>query len=263
MTTQRVDWVTIVGLGMLMMPLMTMWHELGGHAAACGLLGGHAGALGAFYVECTGLSRVPDLLVACAGVTVNALLCLVAYALWRRARSDLPRLVLWLLWVSQGFVAAGYFCFSGVTGIGDLGTSPDGALHGVPIPLLWRAAEFAFGIAAYVGLVLLGNRTLTAMIGTGPSTAATRKRIAHGFYATAGICAVIVGLLNPVGIVITITSAAASSFGGLAGFISIGYSINRGEAPRGFVVARSWMLAGLGLVVLLGFALVLGPTIHR
>lgn len=263
MADQRVDRATILGLGMLLMPLMTMWHELGGHAAACTLLGGHASALGAFYVECNGLRGTPDILVACAGVTVNALACALLYLLWRRASGDLLRLILWLLWVSQGFVAAGYFCFSGVSGIGDLGTSPDGALHGVAMPMLWRIAELAFGIAAYVALILVGNRTLSAMIGTGRSTAPARKRIAHGFYITAGACAVVVGLLNPIGLAITIASATASSFGGLAGFLSIGFSIRLEEAPRDFRIARNWPLVALGLVVLIGFALILGPTIRR
>lgn len=263
MATQRVDWVTILGLGMLLMPVMTMWHELGGHAAACGLLSGHASALGAFYVDCTGLDRVPDILVACAGVSVNALACALFYRLWRRATGDLIRLALWLIWVSQGFVAAGYFCFSGVTGIGDLGTTPDGALHGVPLPLAWRLGEIALGIAAYVALIIAGNRALNGMIGSGPSTAGSRRRIAHGFYATAGACAVLVGLLNPLGLVITLTSAMASSLGGLAGFISIGYSVGRADAPRPFVLARNWPLAALGMIVLLGFALILGPTIRR
>lgn len=32
---QRVDLATVIGWGMLLMPLLTMWHEIGGHAAAC------------------------------------------------------------------------------------------------------------------------------------------------------------------------------------------------------------------------------------
>jgi len=71
---------------------------------------------------------------------------------------------------------------------------------------------------------------------------------------------VLVGLLNPVGIFITIMSAAASSFGGLAGFISIGYAAPGADAPRAFRIARNWPVIVLGALVLLGFALVLGPS---
>ena len=41
---------------MLLMPLLTMWHEIGGHAAACAVQGGHGATIGAFYVDCTGLA---------------------------------------------------------------------------------------------------------------------------------------------------------------------------------------------------------------
>lgn len=135
------------------MPLLTMWHEVGGHAAACTALGGHVSTIGAFYVDCAGLSLWPNAVVACAGVMMNVALSLVAYAGWRRARSDRARLVLWLIWVSEAFVAAGYFCFSGVTGAGDLGTGGLGALAWLPAPFAWRLGEVAIGVLNY-GLIM-------------------------------------------------------------------------------------------------------------
>src|SRR3569623_1239246 len=47
--TQRIDLATIIGLGMQLKPVLTMWHEIGGHAAACAVLGGHVATIGAFY----------------------------------------------------------------------------------------------------------------------------------------------------------------------------------------------------------------------
>lgn len=105
-TKQQVDWLTMAGWGMLLMPLLTMWHEIGGHAAACVLQGGKTAAVGAFYVQCEGLDRWPDALVAVAGVLVNVALSLGALLLWRRARDDHARLVLWLIWLGEAFVAA-------------------------------------------------------------------------------------------------------------------------------------------------------------
>ena len=125
---QRVDLATIIGLGTMLMPVLTMWHEIGGHAAACAVQGGHVATIGAFYVDCDGLTGAARLLVSCAGVMVDSVLALFAFALWRRARGDLMRLTLWLVWVTKAFVAAGYFCFSGVTGVGDLGTGAQGGL---------------------------------------------------------------------------------------------------------------------------------------
>ncbi len=49
---RHIDKLTMVGWGMLLMPLLTMWHEIGGHAAFCAAQGGHVTTIGAFYVEC-------------------------------------------------------------------------------------------------------------------------------------------------------------------------------------------------------------------
>jgi len=176
---QRVDRLTMMGWGALLMPLLTMWHEIGGHAAACALQGGNIAAIGAFYVECTGLTVIPETIVACAGVAMNTLLALVVHALWRRSTGDTARLVLWLIWVSEAFVAAGYLCFSGVTGFGDLGTGAGGALTWLPMPLAWRIGETLFGVAAYALIVGAAIRGLSSMLGTGPGTASARRRIAH------------------------------------------------------------------------------------
>jgi hypothetical protein len=73
---------------------------------------------------------------------------------------------------------------------------------------------------------------------------------------------VLVGLLNPVGLFVTIMSAAASSFGGLAGFISIGFAAPGADAPRPFEVARNWAVIAGGGLVLTTFAVVLGPSLR-
>ncbi|MDH7970617.1 hypothetical protein QH494_00320 [Sphingomonas sp. AR_OL41] len=260
--TQRIDIATVVGLGMLLMPLLTMWHEIGGHAAACAVQGGKVATIGAFYVDCDGLEGLPRVVVAIAGVAVDCVLALLAFALWRGARSDLARLVLWLTWVTKAFVAAGYFCFSGATGVGDLGPGDGGGIGPLPLPFLWRAGELVIGIAAYVLLVRAAIRTLTAMLGDSPATVPARRTIAHGYYATIGCAAVLVGLLNPLGIFITIMSAAASSFGGNAGMISVGFTVPSGATTKPFVIARNWPIIVAGAVVLAGFGLVLGPSEH-
>ena len=259
---QQIDWPTMAGWGALLMPLLTMWHEIGGHAAACAVQGGRVATIGAFYVDCTGLSLWPDAVVACAGVIVNMALSLIAYAAWRRSESHGTRLLWWLIWVSEAFVAAGYFCFSGVTGAGDLGTGAHGALPWLPMPIAWRGGELALGIVAYILLVRAAIRGLTAMLGSGRATEPARKRIAHTYYIACGAGAFLVGLLNPVGLFITIMSAAASSFGGLAGFISIGFAAGGPDAPRPFVVARNPLVIVGGLLVLATFAIVLGPSVH-
>lgn len=258
----RVDALTVIGLACLFMPALTMWHELGGHAGACLATGGQIRGIGAFYVDCAAPERWRGMLVAGAGVTVDAALALIAYQLWRRARAPFWRLALWYIWLGKAFVAAGYFLFSGVSGIGDLGTGADGGLHGVPFPVAIRMGEIVIGALAYWRLVIVGITTLGSMIGGGRASMSTRRRVAHLYYATVGAASVVVGLLNPLGLFITIASAAASSLGGYAGMISIGFAPGRDATVPGFVVGRSWLALALGLIMLTLFASILGPSIR-
>ncbi len=257
----RVAWPTVIGFGLLLMPLTTMWHEIGGHALACTVQGGRVEAIGAFYVDCEGLSGWPAIVVALAGASVDALLATVAFQLWRRATSDLARLACWYVWVDKAFVAAGYLAFSGVSGFGDLAPGHDGGLGIVAHPVLVRVVETALGVALYVWLIGVAIRTLGAMLGGGEQARSARRRIAHGYYLVAGAAAVLVGLANPLGIVIVLMSAAASSFGGLAGFISVGFADRPGKA-RPFTVDARWPILAAGVAVLAAFALILGPTFH-
>ncbi len=254
-----IDRFTIVGWAMFLMPVLTMWHEIGGHAAACAIQGGHVREIGAFYVQCTGLTGVADVLVACAGAGVNVLLSLVAFALWRRATGDATRLVLWLVWLTQAFVAAGYPAFSGITGAGDFGIGRGGGLANHGLPVYFAYAEAAAGIAAYAFLIRMGARTLSSMLGDGPATLPARREVTLGYYLTAGVGAWIVGLLNPIGLFVTIMSAAASTFGGLAGLLRVGAKIDPSGTPKPFALPPNRSMLLVGAVTLAGFALVFGP----
>lgn len=260
----RADLATVAGLALLLMPLTTMWHEIGGHALACAVQGGRLDAIGAFYVDCQGLAGWPKRIVALGGASMDAIAAGAAYLLWRRARGDLARLVLWYIWVTKAFVAAGYIGFSGVSGFGDLapGRGAGGGLGAVPYPGLFRAAEVVVGIALYAVLVRAAIASLAAMIGRGPATRQARRRIAHGYYLVGGSVAVLIGLVNPLGLVITLMSAAAATFGGLAGFISIGFAEGRGDEPLAFAVHRRPGLIAAGVAAAVAFAAILGPTLH-
>ncbi len=259
---RRVDWLTIVGLGLLLMPLLTMWHEIGGHAAACVVTGGQVHTIAAFYVDCDAPSRAATVLVACAGVFADAVLALIGWAVWRRVRGDLARLVWWLVATTKGFVAAGYFLFSGVSGLGDLGPGEDGGIGPLAAPLVWRIVLTLVGAVAYWRLAVFASRRLNDMLGTSPETRTDRRTIAHVYYLAMGIAAVIVGLFNPVGLFVLLASAAASTFGGNAGLISIGFAVPKCGERSGFAVGRHWSIVIAGLVATIAFAAVLGSSIH-
>lgn len=258
----RIDAVTVIGLALLLMPLMTMWHELGGHAAACVALGGRVTAAGAFYVDCAVEERWRAIGVAVAGVKVDTLLAVIAWLLWRGARGGVVKLALWYLWIGKAFVASGYLLFSGVTGVGDLGVDAGGGFEGVPYATAIRIAEVVLGAILYWKIVMAGMRSLSAMIGTGPQTVRARRTIAHLYYAMVGLSALAVGVLNPVGLFVTVASAAASSFGGQAGMISIGFAPGREDEPHAYSVGRRWAVLAAGIIMVIAFALTLGPTLR-
>ncbi|TPG09616.1 hypothetical protein [Sphingomonas oligophenolica] len=138
-TRLRIDLATVIGFGLLLMPLSTMWHEIGGHAATCVALGGRVTELGAFYVECMTLGRGGNIAVALAGATMDAIGAAVAFQLWRRMRGDLARLAWWYVWLSHAMTAAGYLCFRGRSGLatwGRAGTAGSGRCR-----CRWRGAQ--------------------------------------------------------------------------------------------------------------------------
>lgn len=118
-----------------------------------------------------------------------------------------------------------------------------------------RIFEVVLGGLLYWRLVLSGMRSLSSMIGTGQQTVRARRTIAHVYYLVLGLAALAVGILNPVGLFVTLASAAASSFGGQAGMISIGFVPGREDAPHSYEVGRNWLLLALGVATTAAFAL--------
>ncbi|MBA2077579.1 hypothetical protein [Rhodanobacter sp. PCA2] len=257
-----IDRWTLVGLSLLLLPLLTMAHELGGHALSCVALGQRPSELGAYYIECPGAVGWPGRLVAMAGTGMDVLLAVLAFLAWRRSTRPLPRLALWIVFVVKGMVAAGYWLFSGVSGFGDWGPGEGGGIGPLPAPWLWRIVLTAVGLVAYIGVVKLAIRSLGAMLGGGEQAARTRRQVALTVYIVGGVSALLVGLLNPHGIVITLLSAVAASFGGTAGLFNVAYGPVRPEAPAAFRIARHPALLVAGLATTLAFALVLGPTLY-
>lgn len=265
MTTRpSIDRVTIIGLALLLMPILTMLHEIGGHAVACVATGYRVTGLGAFYVDCSAeaTASAARRIVALAGPGIDVVLALILYPAWRRARGDLSRLVLWYLWIGCAFAAAGYAAFSGVTGIGDLSPEPDAGIGPLPYAPVWRAVLALGGAYAYCRIIKLGMAGLTEMIGQGMETRPARRTVAHLYYITLSVSAVLASLPNPVGLFITLASATAASFGGNAGLISIGYATRPEGEPRQFVIARNWAILVCGIAMTAAFTLILGPTIR-
>ncbi len=73
-----------------------------------------------------------------------------------------------------------------------------------------------------------------------------------------------IGLLNPLGIVLLLTSAVAASLGGTSGLLWMMQLLNRKKESTTppFQFARSWPWIITGLLALAIYAGVFGPTLH-
>jgi hypothetical protein len=260
-TASRVDAWTVAGLALLLLPLLTMSHELLGHALTCVATGHQPSELGAYYVQCNADAGWSRRLVAMAGTLVDVLLAGVGFVLWRRARQPLPRLVWWIVFTVKGMVAAGYWMFSGLTNLGDWGPAAGGGLGPLPWPWAWRVLLFLLGLAAYIGVTRKAITMMATMLGGGDAARGAQRTIALTLYIVGGVAAVLVSLFNPVGIAITLMSAVASSFGGTAGLFNVAYAKPRAVPPTGFMIDQRPAIVAAGVAMTIAFAAVLGPTI--
>jgi hypothetical protein len=96
-TRPDVDWLTLIGVTLLIGPATVIAHELGGHAASCLAIGARLTDIGAFYVDCTYADGTTPKIVAMAGTLVDWFLFATFYALWQMAKLDLSRLICWLV----------------------------------------------------------------------------------------------------------------------------------------------------------------------
>lgn len=172
----------------------------------------------------------------------------------------------WWLLAAVGFMTGfGYLVFSAVTGLGDFGTGSDGALPGVPMPWLWRLAMGVVGYWLYDRSVLWIVGQLGEQVGGGPDRVWRIRSIALLCYIAGGITCVLIGLINPEGLVIVLTSAAAASLGGTSGFAWGPYRAhpsNDDPRPR-HVLPRSWAWILVSLASVLAYAVVFGPTLFN
>ncbi len=265
----RLHTPTLIAIAAIAYVLAVGLHEHLGHATACALLGSHPLELGAFYVNCddSRLSSAAIRVVALAGPCVSLLTGIVSLLLLPHLPREASRgfYFLWLLGTIALMGAAGYPLFSGIAGIGDLGTGADGALRGVHPEWLWRIALTALGVLSYLGVVALSVRLIAPRL-DGDAEARVRlgSRVNLIAYFSGATVYLLIGLLNPSGLVILLESVLPSSLGGTSGLVWMMQWLDRRNPPTGpaLSITRSlgWMLAAC--VITIAYALILGPTLH-
>ena len=261
------DRLTLIAISALAYIAAVALHEHLGHATACALLGSHPSEMGAFYIECddSRLTSVGIRLVAIAGPLVSLAIGIVCLPLAARCTSPAAFYFAWLLGTLGLMDAAGYPLFSGVSGFGDLGTTSDGALRGVTPQWAWRVAETAAGLVAYTAVVRYAARALEPRLsGTGRARIRSARLTMLWSYSVGAAVYLAIGILNPHGLVIVVTSALASSIGGTSGLLWMTRFLKREPATQGpgIYFGRSWGWIVAAAVLTLGYAVVFGPTLR-
>jgi hypothetical protein len=261
------DRPTLTAIAVVAFALANLVHEALGHGGACLLAGGRPLALSAIHFEAVpgSLGAIGEKWLAAGGTIANVVVGMLALVALRSARRapTMGRYFLWLLMTVNLLQAAGYWLFSGIGGIGDWAQ----VIAGLEPRWAFRLGLAALGGTAYWGVVVLSLRELAPFLGRG----AGQWRRAHPLtvipYLAGGILYVAAGILNPVGWLLVLISAAAASFGGAAALAWMAQLLrnetrfppHEGEAPP-FPRSVPWLAAGL--VVALPFVFVLGPGIR-
>jgi len=257
------DALTVGSIGILAYMLGNVLHEAIGHGGACLLVGAKPLVLSSVHFECSLDSR----LVIAGGTLVNLLAGAGFFALGRLTGRGHPRLK-YFFWISMTvnlFTATGYFLFSGIGGIGDWGAF----IQGLSPQWLWRIGLTVFGAATYLLAARISLLELRPLIGSNQDQ---RYRYAVRLsaipYFAGGILMCIAGALNPVGMILILMSAAASTFGGTSGllwttdFLNRGTLIPYGPPAEPMPIYKSWPLIAATCAVAVAFVAVLGPSVR-
>ena len=269
MAQPRSDFLTVIALSAFSFILATALHEHGGHALACVALGGHVTELGAFYVDFdpASLSALGNRLVALAGPIASLLPGIVAFSFLGAVSNAVTRLkyLIWHFGTVNLMLAAGYMLFSGVSGLGDFGTGEYGVFFQGQPELLYRVVLSVLGLGAYLVVIRAALRKMDSFIGgDGSERVGRAQMLSLVSYLTGGVVAVLIGFLNPYGIVIVLVSSLASSMGGTSGLAWMMQLLDRKKATGAvpFVLGRSWAWISASAAFLLAYAAVLGPTLR-
>jgi hypothetical protein len=266
------DTLTLIAISCLAYVLAVALHEHAGHSTACVLLGSHPKEMGAFYVDCddASLSSAGLRFVALAGPMVSLLTGIVCFLILRRVprSARLGHYFVWLLGSLGLMSAAGYPLFSGVSGMGDLGTTRDGVFYEAAPEWIWRIALTAFGAATYWWVVRFMWQTMGRQLNASDTFQLRHaRRTTMISYAAGGVVYAAIGLLNPYGFTIVAVSVLPSSLGGTCGLLAMWSMVRRypvlatQDRGPGLDFPRNWAWIGISAAVTVAYAGIFGPTL--
>ena len=254
------DLLTVAAIAVVAAVLADLIHEGLGHGCMCIATGGQPLVLSTVHFECSADTR----LVAAGGTLANLIFGMLSWAAMRAVRHSAPwRYFLWLLMTFNLFDAGGYFLFSGIGNIGDWAM----VVAGWQPAWVWRVSLTALGIVTYFFLfVPFSLHELSPFLGKDTKIRVRRARqLTVVPYLTGGVLACIAGAFNPVGAMLILISAAASSFGGHSGLAWMWTLLRNPRPPSSesqmpeIERSRGWIIAAALLAI--GFIAGLGPGV--
>jgi hypothetical protein len=254
------DLLTIAAITIVAAVIANFIHEGLGHGGMCVATGGRPLVLSTVHFECSADTR----LVAAGGTLADLIFGVLFWVVARVVkRSASWRYFFWLLMTLNLFHVGGYFLFSGIGNIGDWAA----VVAGWQPAWAWRAGLAALGIVTYFFLFVPQSlRELRPFLGRDAETRVRRARqLTVTPYLTAGFFACVTGVLNPVGPLLILISAAAASFGGNSGLAWM-WSLLHGPRIRSSEFqmpeierSRGWIITAVVLAI--AFVAGLGPGV--
>ena len=254
------DLLTIAAIAIVATVIADFIHEGLGHGGMCVATGGQPLVLSTVHFECSADTR----LVAAGGTLANLIFGALSWVAMRAIKHFAPwRYFFWLLMTLNLFGVGGYFLFSGIGNIGDWAA----VVAGWQPAWVWRMGLTALGIVTYFFLfVPLSLRDLRPFLGKDAKIRVQRARqLTLVPYLTGGVLSCAAGALNPVGPLLILVSAAASSFGGNSGMAWMWSLLYGPRIPSSEFqmpeIERSlgWIIAAALLAI--GFVMGLGPGV--
>jgi hypothetical protein len=255
------DLLTIAAMAIVATVIADFIHEGLGHGGMCVATGGQPLVLSTMHFEC----GVGTRLVAAGGTLANLIFGTLSWVAVRAIKQSATwRYFFWLLMTLNLFGVGGYFLFSGIGNIGDWAA----VVAGWQPAWTWRVGVAGLGIVTYFFLfVPLSLRELRPFLGKDAKIRVRRaRRLTVVPYLTGGVLSCAAGALNPVGPLLILVSAAASSFGGNSGmawmwtllygprFLSSEFQMPEIERRCGWIIAA--------VLLAIGFIIGLGPGVR-
>jgi hypothetical protein len=253
------DLWTIAAIAVSAAVITDFIHEGLGHGGMCLATGAKPLVLSTVHFECSADTR----LVAAGGTLANLIFGALFWGAARAVKAAPWRYFFWLLMTLNLFDAGGYFLFSGIGNFGDWAA----VVAGWQPPWAWRVGLIALGAVTYfLFFVPLCVRELRPFLGKDAEIRVRRARqLTVVPYLTGGVLSCAAGVLNPVGPLLILVSAAAASFGGHSGLAWMWTLLHGPRIPSSELQMpeiernRGWMIVAAVLAIV--FIAGLGPGV--